>query len=215
MKSIASESQEFDSSRFYLGKFCPKEHEWKGSGKTLRYKSSFGCPVCAGRKLIGRGRGTWQEPHAIEPRFWAKVERNNPDECWLWLGSKTSKGYGSVSYDGKIARSHRVSYIMAFGEIADELHVLHRCDNPSCVNPSHLFLGTNADNVADRETKGRRKPPTGELNGRAVLSEDQVIELRKLSALGEHSQKQLAKKFNISTSTCGNILSGRRWKHLL
>ena len=85
--------------------------------------------------------------------------------CWIWMVGANKQGYGLFWADGRPTRAHRFAYAKYVGPIPDGLHVLHRCDVPSCVNPAHLFLGTNADNVADREIKGRGNPPYGERHG--------------------------------------------------
>lgn len=88
-------------------------------------------------------------------RFWAKVDRRGPDDCWEWTAGCNRKGYGKFSLDGATRQSHRISWELANGQIPEGLCVLHRCDNPPCCNPAHLFLGTHADNHADRSLKGR------------------------------------------------------------
>lgn len=92
----------------------------------------------------------------IEQKFWRKVDKAGPDECWLWRGDRL-KGYGLLSHKGKNRRAHRVSWELANQqEIPAGLHACHSCDNPSCVNPSHIWLGTQQDNMADMYAKGRR-----------------------------------------------------------
>lgn len=95
-------------------------------------------------------------------RFWSKV--NKTDECWLWTRGRTKQGYGTFSLDGKTHNAHRLAWLFTYGD-PGELQVLHRCDNPPCVRPDHLFLGTVADNMKDRDAKGRN----GHLGKRSVI----------------------------------------------
>jgi hypothetical protein len=89
-----------------------------------------------------------------EIRFWSKV--NKTPDCWIWMGAKTPLGYGNVRFNGRWWRAPRLSWFLA-KDVEPSLHVLHRCDNPSCVNPAHLFLGTDQDNVDDMNRKGRQR----------------------------------------------------------
>lgn len=94
----------------------------------------------------------------LSKRFWAKVRKGSVSACWLWTGGKFKSGYGSIGRGGRgtgCARAHRVSYELNVGPIPPGLHVLHMCDTPACVNPRHLWVGTQQDNMADRKAKGR------------------------------------------------------------
>ncbi len=122
----------------------------------------------------------------LEERFWTKVEKRGPQDCWPWTAA-TALGYGVIregGHDGQMLRAPRVSWEIHHGLIPPDLCVLHHCDNPPCVNPAHLFLGTRADNARDRAAKGRTADPettrrVGEANSRAILTEDDVREIRR------------------------------------
>jgi hypothetical protein len=109
-----------------------------------------------------------------DERFWSKVNRSAADACWTWKGRVTEKNkYGRASVNGKKIPAHRVAFALANGAIPDGLYVLHRCDNPPCCNPAHLFLGTYKDNIDDMDAKGRRvnNPPLGSNHGCAKIDE--------------------------------------------
>lgn len=158
-----------------------------------------------------------------ESRFWEKVDKTG--ECWIWSASKNSKGYGQISHwvDGKriVRRAHRVAFELAYGPIPEMpgshgACVLHRCDNPSCVNPSHLFIGTNAENVRDMDRKGRRKfsVKLGSDHPNSILNEAIVREIARLHYDEGVSQTALSKKFGVCISTINHIFTGRLWAHL-
>ena len=133
--------------------------------------------------------------------------------CWEWNRSRHKQGYGHFGYKMKTLLAHRVSWMIFKGELSHDIYVCHKCDNPPCVNPDHLFLGTNRDNIIDSIEKGRKDPPKGEKNGSSQLSEENVIEIRRLYEIGEN-QKSLAKKFKTTRGHIGNIVHRRCWKHL-
>lgn len=148
-------------------------------------------------------------------RFFEKVEKT--DACWRWIGAKWgSKDYGVFTVHERCYFAHRISWIIANGEIPEGLHVLHHCDNRQCVNPKHLFLGNNADNVRDKVSKNRHV--FGTYHPRCKLTEDQVKEIRsaKLCRTGPNklTAQMLAEKYGMSRRAIRSIFYGETWKHL-
>ncbi|HXJ61904.1 MAG TPA: HNH endonuclease signature motif containing protein [Verrucomicrobiae bacterium] len=131
-------------------------------------------------------------------RFWSKVEVS--DDCWLWTSDRKDTGYGQFHYLGKTSRAHRVAWILSYGDIPPGLNVLHTCDNPPCVRPDHLFLGTTKDNIEDKVTKGRA------WGGRRLAWEDVCI----IRASGS-SAVDVAEEFSVSRSLVSMIRTGRIW----
>jgi len=148
-------------------------------------------------------------------RFFSKVNILSPDECWEWKAGTFKSGYGAFFIDGNNEGAHRVSWKIHNGKIPEGLSVLHKCDNPLCVNPDHLFLGTQEDNMTDKVSKGRQSSVIllGELNGQAVLVESQVIEIRELYSTGLVSQQDIADYFGVSRSHISNIITGHKWRN--
>lgn len=145
--------------------------------------------------------------------FWAAVDRSS--SCWPWMHCRTLDGYGRVRALGE-ERAHRVAWIVANGRgVPPGMFVLHRCDNPPCCNPDHLFLGTQLDNIVDRVVKGRSGGGAniGESNPNSKLQAAQVIEMRSLYKAGE-TKLQLARRFGISRPTVSLIILRRRWGHV-
>lgn len=148
-----------------------------------------------------------------EERFWAKVDCFGPDDCWPWTAGKRL-GYGRLYVAGRKETAHRLAYALAVGPIPEGLCVLHRCDNPGCCNPAHLFLGTQADNVADMEAKGRavhRSARPGEGHHAARLNAAQAIVIRAATGM---SQRALAREYGVCQQTISDIVRRRRWAHL-
>ncbi len=145
-------------------------------------------------------------------RFWPKVDVRGATECWPWLGAENS-GYGFFFRSSKPRRwykAHRFSYELHYGPIPDGLCVCHHCDNPSCCNPAHLFLGTRADNNRDRANKGRGAPQDGQRNHNAKLTDVQVAEIRERYAVGGVSQQALADMFEVKQPQISRLVRGEQ-----
>lgn len=150
----------------------------------------------------------------MEVRFWQRIKKT--PSCWIWTGTRHDYGYGQIGgrRDEGVKFAHRLSWEIHFGPIPEGMEVLHRCDNPPCVRPEHLFLGTKADNNADCRSKGRHGYGTspGELNPSRKLSERQVAEIRELYAGGAFTQQALADRFGMSHQMIHNIVRGKAWR---
>jgi hypothetical protein len=179
---------------------------------------------------------------AERARFWSKVERHGPDECWLWSAGRFRQGYGMFWFQRRNHYANRIAYLSEHGSIPDGLNVLHRCDNPPCCNPAHLFLGTDSDNTADMHSKGRHsfgerhwtvrqpdkvrrgaqhhfnaRPETrlrGERNGRAKLTADDVHQIRQMYASGSCDKATLARLFKVSDVNVTAIVRYETWRHV-
>ena len=147
-----------------------------------------------------------------EFRFWRKVDKSKA--CWNWTGALT-KGYGYLSKDSKKYYAHRYSWIIHNGLIPENLCVLHKCDNPLCVNPDHLFLGTTLDNVKDKIAKGRNRWGScfGEKNGFSKLNNEKVLAIKQHRSEGK-SLCKIAEIIGVSKSTVGNVLTGKNWRNI-
>jgi hypothetical protein len=139
----------------------------------------------------------------------AAVAVDQKTGCWLWRMSLTPGGYGQVWHDGRVCRAHRVAYEVFVGPVGS-LYVCHTCDTRACVNPEHLFLGTAADNACDRDTKGRRRPLSGEMAPTAKLTAHAVRVIRARSATGA-SNLRLAREFGVHERTIRRAVSGNTW----
>ena len=155
--------------------------------------------------------GVYTRKPPLADRFWARIDKNGPEHptlghCWLWTGALSS-GYGSVSNGKRKSKAHRVSWEIHFGLIPEGMFVCHHCDNPTCVNPTHLFLGTQGDNMADMYAKCRHRI----VRCRVKLTRDQVIDIRRLHASGSLSQSELASRFGVSATHISRIIMRRQW----
>jgi hypothetical protein len=154
------------------------------------------------------------EKVSLANRFWSKVQKE-PDSngCWLWIGAKDVYGYGYLGATRRKSakKAHRLSYEIHYGEGTSKgLCVLHRCDNPPCVNPSHLFLGTRSDNNKDKQAKGRDYDKRGENNPRAKIKLSDVEKIKRLWKAGK-TQDAIAKIYKISQVNVSKIVRGQLW----
>lgn len=175
-------------------------------------------------------------------RFWVKVDKSpRQSGCWHWTAFRDSDGYGRFWLDGTMVSASRAAWILTKGDVPPGMEVLHRCDNPRCVNPDHLFLGTKTDNMADRDRKGRvargdnhgrrlhpeayehlrgdgwyathQNQASGENHGSAKLTWDDVHAIRReyLDSLGKVNQRMLGEKYGVDQTTVSEILLNKKW----
>lgn len=151
---------------------------------------------------------------SLEERFRAKLGPKDPfTGCIEWAGRRAKDGYGRIDNGKQGLLTHRYAWELKHGPIPEGLNVLHKCDNPPCCNDEHLFLGTLADNNADRDSKGRQVTPRGESCGTAKLTDKDVIEIRRRLSAGEAYQS-IASAFQVSRSCISRIKLGVTWAHL-
>jgi len=173
--------------------------------KHWRRNKKFGSPMAVSSHS-GLNRGL-----PAEERFAKGVVKT--DGCWVWKLSRDKNGYGI--FKGMIGqtlftKAHRYSYALHTGDMLIGMQALHTCDNPSCVNPAHLFSGTNADNMRDKAEKGRSRVPKGELNGKAILTERQVLRILK----DPRPYVEIAAQYDVKPSTIGSVKQRKSWKHI-
>ena len=136
------------------------------------------------------------------------------NDCWEWTIHRNSDGYGKIERDGDVVAVHRLAAQLWLPNFRFTLHVLHKCDNPPCFNPNHLFQGTYTDNNRDRAKKNRSFRLKGDLNGNSKLTDEQVLEIRRKYTPYHYPQHRLAKEYSVSTDLIHKILSRKMWKHL-
>lgn len=146
----------------------------------------------------------------LQERFEEKFAKSD-NGCWMWTASKNQDGYGKFVFSGRLQKAHRVAWTLYVGEIPDGMCILHRCDNRYCVNPTHLFMGTKADNARDRDSKGRGACLSGEKHWRSKLTDEQVKTIRERRNSGALTT-DLAKDFGMSQQAISDIVLYRNWR---
>ena len=171
--------------------FCSRSHRWKAVREGLVEHN--GC-------------------RPVEERFWEKTEKLGPEECWEWKGAK-SNGYGTLYFMGRVRKATLVSYFLHHGVLPPDGRILcHKCDNPGCVNPDHLFAGTNLDNNLDCVSKGRHRGPKSTEHPLSKLSKDDVATIKNLLATGNPRKSDIAKTYGVTRKVIHNISHGISYK---
>lgn len=190
----------FDSDKYRLGKLCKYEHDYHGTGQSLRHKKYRWCVECVYTRI--------DRPPVVhlslEDTFNLRVDKS--EDCWNWTGGISKDGYGMFCWKLKYYKAHRLAYELAhgWGSLPNDLCICHHCDNRLCVRPDHLFLGTNADNVKDKLKKGRQP---------SKLLKQDVLDIRARYSQGV-TQSQLAQEYKVEQTTISHIILRKNWKHI-
>ena len=156
----------------------------------------------------------------LSTRLWSRVDMSEGSNgCWLWQGSVNINGYGQIRLEpvgnairGAKSTTHRVAWVLKHGPSPDGMNVCHRCDNPRCVNPAHLWLGTHAANLADMKSKGRAA--RGDRSGTAKLNSKKVLIIKRLLFLGHCNAVELSELLGVSATTIDSIRNQKSWRHI-
>jgi len=174
-----------------------------------KYKDGYICQKCY--KVVIKHNKMIKVITTDSERFWSKVDKKGEDECWEWLGSKIPDGYGNMKISSGVILSHRFCYELTYGKVPRSMCVCHTCDNPPCCNPKHLFLGTRSENTIDMYNKGRGVNNSGENHGGAILTKEQVNEIRKLRESNNLTYITLANKYGVSEGHISKIITNKKW----
>lgn len=159
-----------------------------------------------------KGASKFCPNHTLTVRYWEYVDIKREDECWEWKGSKTTAGYGLIYWENRLQYAHRLSLELDGRPVPPRWHACHTCDNPPCVNPKHLFVGTPHDNVKDKVSKGRHT--FGENHPNSKLTDTDVKEIRKLASEGMW-QSDIARLYGVNQSHISTIVAGLKRRDLL
>lgn len=191
-------------------KHCPKCNKYKNKSEFHKNASKYDglsgwCKECNSKRP-----STYKKVvrKSIFERLFEKVDKT--DECWNWTGYKNKQGYGSIKVNDKMIKTHRLSYELFFGEIPHGLDVLHKCDNPSCLRPDHLFIGDDKANTQDSISKGRHVIPIANKK----LTVNNVIEIRNKYMPFKYSIRKLAKEYKVSYWAIQSVLNRKNWKNV-
>ena len=186
---------------------CDKIHEGHGFCNTHNSR----------RKRHGDAYKKFARSMTVAERLLANVNTTEPGFCWDWLKHKNKQGYGNIGIKNKTLMAHRVSYETFIGEIPKGMLICHHCDRPSCINPSHLFLGSHKDNSDDKIKKGRENLPRGEnhwhIHGKTKLCVDDVMKIKEKLKEGLSTHK-IALEFNVSAANISGIKREKHWRHV-
>ena len=176
--------------------------DFRKKGQGIEMQTDFDTEILTGPYA----HMTWRD------KFWMFVDKSN--ECWEWAGWKYSNGYGGFQMRHKKPLAHRVSYLLTYGDIGKGLCVCHACDNRACVNPDHLFLGTQEENMKDMVNKGRQSKSRGEQIGNSKLTPKKVRAIRSMYSRGDLLQKEISEMFGISAKQVSVIANRVQWEWL-
>lgn len=171
---------------------------------------TFCSRACFGASMAGR-RVAWAGAHLDPEHFYSFVDKTA--ECWVWNGSRNAAGYGHISVNGKKVLTHRHSYLLEHGAIPEGLFILHRCDNPPCVRPSHLYAGTKKRNAMDRVERGRSWDSRGENHPTVKLTEAEVLAIRSALSHGA-GLSDLGRQYGVTPQAIYQIKTRRAWRHI-
>jgi hypothetical protein len=186
----------------------------------MHYQYNFACEQCG--KICHTHN--WQTRfcsracsglyHRSKPAdFWERVDKSDDQNaCWLWKLGTDTRGYGQMGWEGKMKLAHRLAYELTYGPFPNKLEVCHSCDTPLCCNPHHLFLGTHQENMDDKAQKGRVKALRGDSNGHAKFTWQQVREIRARYAMGNITQRALAREHGVNQYAIWAIVIGKTWR---
>ena len=216
----------YNITKFYLGKLCRNNHEYKTTGQSLRYKNKKNecvkCKKACDQRLRQKkgykiGNNSFSRAYSLEEAITQRTDKKNPNECWPWLGQKRKpkgnaiSGYGRLEFRKKQYTAHKLVWeLHNKTKVPEGYCVCHVCDNPECVNPNHLFLGSIQDNNDDKLKKKRQQK--GEGVHTSKLTEEDVKYIKSLPE--GFNQSEVARQFGVYPSAIWNIVNGQRWKHV-